>query len=92
MRAADRRRGGGIRKARRPGSARTAGGTRTGRSAGRHDRVRPTIFRRGRLHPIPSETVNGIPTSAESMAGLVDDATLARIASEPDRPSDGFRV
>ena len=48
--------------------------------------VRPTIFRRGRLHPIPSETVNGIPTSAESMAGLVDDATLARIASEPDRP------
>lgn len=48
--------------------------------------VRPTIFRGGRLHPIPSETVNGIPTSAESMAGLVDDATLARIASEPDRP------
>lgn len=48
--------------------------------------VRPTIYRGGRLHPMPPETVNGIPTAAESMAGLVDEATLARIAAEPDRP------
>lgn len=47
--------------------------------------VRPTIFRGGRLHPMPSETVNGIPTSAESMTGLVDDATIAQIAAESDR-------
>lgn len=44
--------------------------------------VRPTIYRGGRLHPMPLETVNGIPTAAESMAGLVDDATVARIAAE----------
>ncbi len=56
----------------------------TGRQVGTTG-VRPTIFRGGRLHPMPPETVNGIPTSAESMAGLVDDATLDRIAAEPDR-------
>lgn len=48
--------------------------------------VRTTIFSGGRLHPLPSGTVNGIPGSASSMAGLVDDMTVARIAAEPDRP------
>ncbi|MGI9124557.1 MAG: protoporphyrinogen oxidase [Mycobacterium sp.] len=48
--------------------------------------VQTTIYSGGRLHPLPSGTVNGIPTSAESMAGLVDAATLTRIAAEPDRP------
>lgn len=48
--------------------------------------ARPLIYSQGRLHPLPPATLNGIPSSAESMAGLVNDATLARIASEPSRP------
>jgi protoporphyrinogen/coproporphyrinogen III oxidase len=48
--------------------------------------VRPLIYSQDRLHPLPSGTLAGIPSSAQSMAGLVDDATLARIASEPGRP------
>ena len=48
--------------------------------------VQTTIYSRARLHPLPTGTFNGIPTSAASMAGLVDEATCARIAAEPDRP------
>jgi oxygen-dependent protoporphyrinogen oxidase len=48
--------------------------------------VRPLIYSQDRLHALPPGTLNGIPSSAESLAGLVDDATLARIASEPNRP------
>lgn len=48
--------------------------------------VATTIFSGGRLHPLPPGAVNGIPSSAHSMSGLVDAATLARIAAEPDRP------
>ena len=48
--------------------------------------ARPLIYSQDRLHPLPPATLNGIPSSAESMAGLVNDATLARIAAEPDRP------
>lgn len=48
--------------------------------------VRPTIYSQGRLHPLPADTVNGIPTSAASMTGLVDDATIAQMAAEPSRP------
>lgn len=48
--------------------------------------VRTTIFSGGRLHPLPAGTVNGIPAGPDSMTGLVDAATLARIAAEPDRP------
>ncbi len=47
--------------------------------------ARPLIYSQARLHPLPTGTLNGIPSSAESMAGLVNDATLARIAAEPDR-------
>ena len=50
--------------------------------------VKTTLFSGGRLHPLPAGTVNGIPSSAESMAGLVDAATVARIAAEPGRPLD----
>jgi protoporphyrinogen/coproporphyrinogen III oxidase len=50
--------------------------------------VRPLIYSQGRLHPLPLGTLVGIPSSAESMTGLVDDATVARIASEPGRPLD----
>jgi oxygen-dependent protoporphyrinogen oxidase len=48
--------------------------------------ARPLIYSQERLHPLPSATLNGIPSSAESMAGLVNDATVARIASEPSHP------
>lgn len=48
--------------------------------------ARPLIYSQDRLHPMPSGTLAGIPSSPESMAGLVDDATVARIASEPGRP------
>jgi len=48
--------------------------------------ARPLIYSQDRLHPLPPATLNGIPSSAESMAGLVNDATLAHIASEPSRP------
>jgi protoporphyrinogen/coproporphyrinogen III oxidase len=50
--------------------------------------ARPLIYSQARLHPLPTATLNGIPSSAESMAGLVNDATLARIASESSRPFD----
>ncbi|MFZ0831598.1 MAG: NAD(P)-binding protein, partial [Mycobacterium sp.] len=48
--------------------------------------VRPLIYAGGGLHPMPNATVNGIPTSAQSLAGLVDDATLTAVADEPSRP------
>jgi len=48
--------------------------------------VQTTIYSQARLHPLPAGTFNGIPTSAASMAGLVDEATCAQIAAEPDRP------
>lgn len=48
--------------------------------------VRPTIYSGGRIHPLPLDTVNGIPSSAASVTGLVDDATIARMAAEPDQP------
>ena len=48
--------------------------------------ARPLIYSQGRLHPLPPATLNGIPSSSESMTGLVNDATIARIASEPTRP------
>lgn len=48
--------------------------------------VRPTIYSRGRLHPLPPNAVNGIPSSPESVEGLVDQSTLARMAADPGRP------
>lgn len=48
--------------------------------------VRPLLYRRRTLHPLPPGTLNGIPSSPESMAGLVDEETLARLAGEPSRP------
>lgn len=48
--------------------------------------VRPLIFSEGRLHPMPQGTLQGIPAHANSVAGLVDDATVARIAAERTRP------
>lgn len=48
--------------------------------------ARPLIYSQGRLHPMPQGSLQGIPSGAAAMAGLVDDATLARIADEPARP------
>ena len=42
--------------------------------------VRPTIYSQDRLHPLPSGAVNGIPGTAESVAGVVDRACGATIA------------
>lgn len=50
--------------------------------------VRPLIYAQRRLHAMPTETVNGIPSSATSMTGLTDDATVSRMAVEPSRPLD----
>jgi oxygen-dependent protoporphyrinogen oxidase len=50
--------------------------------------VRTTIYSQDRLHPLPPDCVNGIPSTAEAMTGLVDQATVARISTEPDRPLD----
>ncbi|MDJ0395463.1 protoporphyrinogen oxidase [Rhodococcus sp. G-MC3] len=55
---------------------------------------RPLIYSAGALHAMPAGTLMGIPSNAESVAGLVDDATLRRIAAEQsvdlhwDRGSD----
>jgi protoporphyrinogen/coproporphyrinogen III oxidase len=48
--------------------------------------ARPLIYSQQELHPLPTATVVGIPSSASSLAGLVDDATVARIDAEPGRP------
>ncbi|HEV7360993.1 MAG TPA: protoporphyrinogen oxidase [Mycobacterium sp.] len=50
--------------------------------------ARPLIYSQRELHPLPVATVVGIPSSAASVAGLVDDATVARIDAEPGRPLD----
>lgn len=47
--------------------------------------VRPLVYAGGSLHPLPTRTVNGIPASASSVIGLVDEETVARIDSEPQR-------
>ncbi len=48
--------------------------------------ARPLIYSQGRLHKLPPRTVVGIPSSAESVTGLVDDATVAQIRNEAGRP------
>jgi oxygen-dependent protoporphyrinogen oxidase len=48
--------------------------------------TRPLIYADATLHPMPEATVYGIPTSASSLSGLVDEATLARVAAEPSQP------
>ena len=50
--------------------------------------VRPTIYAGGRLHPLPPGAVNGIPSTPESVAGLVDQDTVAQMTGEPDRRLD----
>ncbi|WP_216903051.1 protoporphyrinogen oxidase [Nocardia alni] len=47
---------------------------------------RPLIWSGGAAHPMPEGTLMGIPARADSVAGLVDEATLTRIRDEPTRP------
>ncbi|MEV6323331.1 protoporphyrinogen oxidase [Nocardia sp. NPDC051787] len=48
--------------------------------------LRPLVWSGGAVHSLPEGTLMGIPANAESMRGLADAATLARIAAEPERP------
>ncbi len=48
--------------------------------------VRPLIYSEGRLHPMPTGTLQGIPAEPAALAGLVDDATMARMLDERSRP------
>jgi oxygen-dependent protoporphyrinogen oxidase len=48
--------------------------------------ARPLIYCGGRLHPLPKDTLQGIPSQPSSLAGLIDDATMARVRDEPTRP------
>ncbi|HWS92051.1 MAG TPA: FAD-dependent oxidoreductase, partial [Mycobacterium sp.] len=50
--------------------------------------ARPLIYSQQELHPLPAGTVVGIPSSASSVAGLVDEATVALIDAEPTRALD----
>ncbi|PTR26734.1 oxygen-dependent protoporphyrinogen oxidase [Rhodococcus sp. OK519] len=49
---------------------------------------RPLIWSEGALHPLPTRTLMGIPSDPQSVAGLVDSETLARIVAEPSTPFD----
>ncbi|MGB3353377.1 MAG: NAD(P)-binding protein, partial [Mycobacterium sp.] len=48
--------------------------------------ARPLIYSEGRLHPLPKDTVNGIPARPAALSGLVDDATVRWMLDEPRRP------
>lgn len=47
---------------------------------------RPLIWSGGTTHPLPERTLMGVPSTAESMRGLVDADTVERIAAEARRP------
>ncbi|MGE2734164.1 protoporphyrinogen oxidase [Mycolicibacterium vaccae] len=48
--------------------------------------VRPLIYSGDRFHALPKDTVNGIPSRADALTGLVDDATIRWMRDEPRRP------
>ncbi|RJO72938.1 protoporphyrinogen oxidase [Nocardia panacis] len=47
---------------------------------------RPVVWSGGAAHPLPERTLMGIPSVAESVRGLVDDATVAWVEGERRRP------
>ncbi|MGO4445798.1 protoporphyrinogen oxidase [Mycobacterium sp. 2YAF39] len=48
--------------------------------------ARPLIYSQAHLHPMPTGTLQGLPADPAALAGLVDDATLAWIRDERERP------
>jgi protoporphyrinogen/coproporphyrinogen III oxidase len=48
--------------------------------------ARPLIYSQRRLHPLPTDTLQGIPAQPQSLAGLVDSATMSRMLGERTRP------
>jgi oxygen-dependent protoporphyrinogen oxidase len=48
--------------------------------------ARPLIYSQRRLHPLPTDTLQGIPAQPQALAGLVDDATIGRMLDERARP------
>jgi protoporphyrinogen/coproporphyrinogen III oxidase len=48
--------------------------------------ARPLIYSQRRLHPLPSDTLQGIPAHPQALAGLVDEATIAWMHDERTRP------
>lgn len=47
---------------------------------------RPTIYSGGSLHPLPAATLMGIPSTAASVIGLVDESTVRTIENETTTP------
>lgn len=52
---------------------------------------RPLVWSGGRAHRLPERTLMGIPSDPESIIGLVDAETAARVAAEPTRPLEWQR-
>jgi protoporphyrinogen/coproporphyrinogen III oxidase len=48
--------------------------------------ARPLIYSHGRLHPLPTDTLQGIPAQPQALAGLVDDTTITWMRDERTRP------
>jgi oxygen-dependent protoporphyrinogen oxidase len=48
--------------------------------------ARPLIYSQRRLHPLPADTLQGIPTQPRALAGLVDDTTIEWMLGERTRP------
>jgi oxygen-dependent protoporphyrinogen oxidase len=48
--------------------------------------ARPLIYSQRRLHPLPTDTLQGIPAQPRALAGLVDDAAIRWMADERSRP------
>jgi oxygen-dependent protoporphyrinogen oxidase len=48
--------------------------------------ARPLIYSQRRLHPLPTDTLQGIPAQPQALAGLVDDATITWMREERTRP------
>jgi protoporphyrinogen/coproporphyrinogen III oxidase len=48
--------------------------------------ARPLIYSQRGLHPLPTDTLQGIPARPQALAGLVDDATIAWMLDERTRP------
>lgn len=53
--------------------------------------LRPLVFAAGALHALPGATLMGIPSGPDSMVGLVDEATIAKITREADVPLEWNR-